>query len=219
MHANHLSPKKQTKDFWASHPSTNNPEAQTQHQKKLAPTDSKVEILPKMAMTKSKVADRSAVATKPHRKLKQVNPQALFDSDSEDYDIILPAPKKKQSTGKLKAQPVPQADSGSEDSMPDAPPARRIAGSDVEMRDDAPAKYRSRRSSTVSSRSLAVGCPRGPGLHEELTRPDSREGPWALEDDGVLDIWDVAAHPSRVRGAQNPIAIPNVFLRGLEDLD
>lgn len=36
------------------------------------------------------------------------------------YDIILPAPKKKQSTGKLKAQPVPQADPGSEDSMPAA---------------------------------------------------------------------------------------------------
>jgi hypothetical protein len=43
--------KSRPKDFWASHSSTNNPEKQTQPQKKLA---SEVEILPKMAMTKSK---------------------------------------------------------------------------------------------------------------------------------------------------------------------
>ncbi|KAJ7315109.1 hypothetical protein DFH08DRAFT_820710 [Mycena albidolilacea] len=87
--------------------------------------------------------------------LKQDDPQALFDSDSEDYNVILPAPKK--STGKLKAPPVPQADPGSEDSMPDAPPARRVTRRDIEMHDDAaPAQYRSRRSSMASSRSSAM---------------------------------------------------------------
>ncbi|KAJ7814889.1 hypothetical protein B0H14DRAFT_3149262 [Mycena olivaceomarginata] len=99
---------------------------------------------------------RQVTSTKSHRILKQEDPQALFDSDLEDYDVILPAPKKK-STGKLKALPVPQADPGSEDSMPDAPPARRVTRRDIEMRDDAaPVQYRSRRSSMASSHSSAM---------------------------------------------------------------
>ncbi|KAJ6454788.1 hypothetical protein C8R45DRAFT_1188836 [Mycena sanguinolenta] len=81
--------------------------------------------------------------------------QALFDS-GEEYEVIKPIAKK---LSKSKAQPVPDgdADSSSDDSMPDAPARRRPLGSDVEMSDvSGPTQHRSRRASMASSHSSAM---------------------------------------------------------------
>ena len=85
-------------------------------------------------------------------------PVLFSDQSITQYAVIAPIAKK---SGKSKAQPVPDgdADSTSDDSMPDAP-ARRPVGSDVEMRDvSAPTQHRSRRSSMASSHSSAMSDP------------------------------------------------------------
>ncbi|KAJ7085490.1 hypothetical protein B0H15DRAFT_847038 [Mycena belliarum] len=72
-------------------------------------------------------------ATKPvkktsHPKFKKDVPQALFDSDSDEYEFV----RVRKAVSKSKA-PVCKPDSASEDSMPEAPPVRRRRDSDIEM--------------------------------------------------------------------------------------
>ncbi|KAJ7078688.1 hypothetical protein B0H15DRAFT_859884, partial [Mycena belliarum] len=55
-------------------------------------------------------------------------PQALFDSDSDEYEFV----RVKKSATKSKA-PILKSDSVSEDSMPEAPPMRRRRDSDIAM--------------------------------------------------------------------------------------
>ncbi|KAF7371582.1 hypothetical protein MVEN_00013600 [Mycena venus] len=118
--------------------------------------------VPQVVSTRSKATTKPSKDINPSDVTKKVSPQALFDSDSEEYEVVVSIPKKK-SAGKLKPRTVPKADSDSDNSMPDAP-LRRAITSDVEMRNSAVSmvEHRSRRSSTASSRASLSDAPKGP---------------------------------------------------------
>ncbi|KAF7372073.1 hypothetical protein MVEN_00065600 [Mycena venus] len=103
--------------------------------------------VPQVVSTRSKATTKPSEDINPSDVTKKVSPQALFDSDSEEYEVVVSIPKKK-SAGKLKPRTVPKADSDSDDSMPDAP-LRRAITSD-------PSLFHGFKSC------FAVGCTKGP---------------------------------------------------------